>query len=334
MSALEAQVADRRERAALDAELHNQAAQAAIDWDQEIVRRQAEAAKARRDYNKAVASFRATQVRSATREWDLNDPAALRKDRPARDGDDDPRCGPASMQVFAGEDLMRGARLAAARKEMTSFWQAQKDDLEARAAEARAVEAANLAEIERQQAALAALVAKADAVRAAMTAEIAAKNAQLAADTAARRKHEDDLLALASQAEIDASLSSPWLSEHPGTTVNPDGTFRKDNYKGMSAEERKGISELQQLQVEAKRAAKEQEALAEMEEARRMVNLKRAMDEAEQRRRTFMATQQRSLKSFLDTQKAEKNEKDKTLRETYANKVTEDYFNQFGTSER
>lgn len=47
---------------------------------------------------------------------DLNDPDALRKSRPAREGDFDPKLGVSSAQVFDGEDLLAGerARLQAA----------------------------------------------------------------------------------------------------------------------------------------------------------------------------------------------------------------------------
>jgi hypothetical protein len=45
------------------------------------------------------------QGKPTTREWDLNRPDAKKLDVPARLGDDDPRCGPSSLQRFAGEDL-------------------------------------------------------------------------------------------------------------------------------------------------------------------------------------------------------------------------------------
>jgi preprotein translocase subunit SecD len=41
---------------------------------------------------------------------DLNDPLALRKSRPAREGDFDPRLGVSSAQVFDGEDLYAAER--------------------------------------------------------------------------------------------------------------------------------------------------------------------------------------------------------------------------------
>lgn len=40
------------------------------------------------------------QLRHTRREWDLNRPDAKRLDRPAREGDEDERCGISSMQVL------------------------------------------------------------------------------------------------------------------------------------------------------------------------------------------------------------------------------------------
>lgn len=59
-----------------------------------------------RELNKAVNEFRKSHQQPDTRkEWDLNDPDALKKDKPARVSDDDPRCGISSLQKFLGEDL-------------------------------------------------------------------------------------------------------------------------------------------------------------------------------------------------------------------------------------
>ena len=41
------------------------------------------------------------QRREQRREFDLSDPKGLQKSLPARLGDDDPRCGPASIQKCA-----------------------------------------------------------------------------------------------------------------------------------------------------------------------------------------------------------------------------------------
>lgn len=47
----------------------------------------------------------AHQGKATTREWDINRPDAKQLDLPARLGDGDERCGPASLQRFDGEDL-------------------------------------------------------------------------------------------------------------------------------------------------------------------------------------------------------------------------------------
>lgn len=65
-----------------------------------------------RELNGALNEFRMMhQQPSSRREWDLYDPDRLKKDRPARVSDDDPRCGAASLQKFEGEDLNSKVRL-------------------------------------------------------------------------------------------------------------------------------------------------------------------------------------------------------------------------------
>ena len=64
-----------------------------------------------REMKRALNEFRALhQQPDGRREWDLQDPEYLKKDRPARVSDEDPRCGPASLQKFDGEDLNSKAR--------------------------------------------------------------------------------------------------------------------------------------------------------------------------------------------------------------------------------
>lgn len=64
----------------------------------------------RKQINRAIVEFRKEQQPSSRREWDLYDPEAVRKGQPVRVSDDDLRCGPSSMQRFAGEDLNAPSR--------------------------------------------------------------------------------------------------------------------------------------------------------------------------------------------------------------------------------
>lgn len=64
-----------------------------------------------RELNKALNEFRALhQQPCSRREWDLYDPDHLKKDKPARVSDDDPRCHISGLQKFDGEDLNNKAR--------------------------------------------------------------------------------------------------------------------------------------------------------------------------------------------------------------------------------
>lgn len=63
------------------------------------------------ELNRAQNDFRSLhQQANSRREFDLYDPDALKKDKPARVHDDDPRCGVSGIQKFEGEDLNNKAR--------------------------------------------------------------------------------------------------------------------------------------------------------------------------------------------------------------------------------
>jgi hypothetical protein len=56
-----------------------------------------------RELNHALNEFRGMhQNPDSRREFDLYDPDGLKKDKPARVSDDDPRCGVSSLQKFEG----------------------------------------------------------------------------------------------------------------------------------------------------------------------------------------------------------------------------------------
>ena len=78
-----------------------------------------------RELNGALNEFRALhQQPESRREWDLYDPDAKKKDKPARVSDDDPRCGISSLQKFDGEDLNNKARTKFQNEQLRE-WSAQ-----------------------------------------------------------------------------------------------------------------------------------------------------------------------------------------------------------------
>lgn len=78
-----------------------------------------------RDINKATNEFRKNFQKPETRrEFDLSDPQALKKDRPARLSDSDPRCTVSGLQKFMGEDLNYDQRMKL-QKEQLREWSLQ-----------------------------------------------------------------------------------------------------------------------------------------------------------------------------------------------------------------
>ena len=61
------------------------------------------------------------QKKHLRREFDLNDPQALQKDHPARQGNEDKGLGVSSLQIFFGEDLGASARVKQQKQQMRQW---------------------------------------------------------------------------------------------------------------------------------------------------------------------------------------------------------------------
>ncbi|XP_078272624.1 RIB43A-like with coiled-coils protein 2 isoform X3 [Rhinoraja longicauda] len=80
--------------------------------------------------NKAVSEYRICYQKPETRrEFDLNDPQALKKDVPARISDTDPRCTVSSIQKFTGEDINRQERISRQQEQIREWSLAQQNEL-------------------------------------------------------------------------------------------------------------------------------------------------------------------------------------------------------------
>jgi len=67
------------------------------------------------------------QQKHASATWDLNDPQANRNAPPIRNGDEDGRLGASSLQVFQGEDLLKGERTRVQRQQYNDWLSTQKE---------------------------------------------------------------------------------------------------------------------------------------------------------------------------------------------------------------
>lgn len=150
-----------------------------------------------------------------------------------------------------------------------------------------------------------------------------------------RREAEDRAKELAAnEAEANFHMTSALLVEDPAASINPGGSLRKDGYKGMSEAERAKILELQAAQREALEARRNASKVADIEYARTMHGMVKALDELEVQRDAFQKAQAKQAASILQVQMKEKRDRDARLKELYTNTATDDFFSQFGTSHR
>jgi len=93
--------------------------------DQQLAYLEQERLRAERAKAVGVADYITTyQGKEKSREYDLSDPLALKKDEPARTGDDDPKVSVSGLQRFLGEDLSYAHRVKMQQQEQSS-WNAQ-----------------------------------------------------------------------------------------------------------------------------------------------------------------------------------------------------------------
>ena len=109
---------------------------------------------------------------------------------------------------------------------------------------------------------------------------------------------------------------------------------RKDHWKGMSPQQLAAIQQQQAAQLELKRAAEAAAAAAEADAVAHTRSVQRAVvlqaQAAEQARRQQAA----AVAAALREQMAAKAAKDAQTEQLYANRVTDDFFAQFGRSHR
>jgi hypothetical protein len=78
--------------------------------------------EATRERHKAVVAYSLDNLRKEQRrEYALSDPNMLRNERPTRDGDNDPRLGPSSIQYFEGEDFLAQKKKKESRENMREW---------------------------------------------------------------------------------------------------------------------------------------------------------------------------------------------------------------------
>ncbi|NXN81326.1 RIBC2 protein, partial [Bombycilla garrulus] len=336
--ALDAQVKERKMQEAIEKAEHERFAHDMKKIDKLMCLLEERQKNEVRDLNKALTEFHKNfQGPETRREFDLNDPQALKKDRSARVSDDDPRCTLSGMQKFVGEDLNHDQRIKF-QKEQLREWslQQQKDLKNALADQKLADDLYDKFRIELDRKIMAEEKKEEESRRAVCTATKTFNKIQVAEldhknELEKAQKIKDDM------DEITCLLQGDLLSENPDQAIGPCSKHPVlvDRWKGMTQEQLAAIRQFQKEQALEKKRVREQERRRDAEWDRQRLQAARAqlLWERQQQR------QDQAQRRHLDDRNAELSQEQKAKNiylkeEEYSNIPTEEFYAQFNTTTR
>ena len=266
--------------------------------------------------------------------FELNDPNRFKKDQPARVGDFDPRCGASSMQIFGGEDLRKGDRVKMQQMQLSDWTAQQLNEKNAQRVAQKEEEmkyAEYLAQIEqvREDLEKAELERKEE-----MKIEQRVSNDQLSSMRAQQRNAEREARLALEKRNTETVMNDRMLREtrDQGASRIP-GRIRPDHWKGMTTTQLAEIQQIQQQQILEKRARVEAErklTRAEASVSDSVVDILQHQYDAEQAR---VAEERLRYSQELLVQARQKKARDAEQRELLgSNKITDGFFNRFGSS--
>ncbi|XP_027558342.1 RIB43A-like with coiled-coils protein 2 [Neopelma chrysocephalum] len=334
--ALDVQVKERKIQEAIEKARHEKFANDMKRNDRLMCLLEEQQKREVKDMNKALKEFQKNQTPETRREFDLNDPQALKKDRPARVSDTDPRCTISGMQKFAGEDLNYEQRMKF-QKEQLREWslQQQKDWKTALADQKLADDLYGKYRVEIDRKILELQRQEEESRRAVCTATKDFNRVQ--ADELAYKKELDKSQTLRDNMdEITFLLRGDFLSENPAQALSPLGDrVLVDRWKGMSPEQLMAIRHYQKEQVQENLRMKEQERQRDMEWDRQRVQAARAQMLLEREQRRQLRERRRDLDFMNAELSQEQRAKNIYLKEeAYSNVPTAQYYAQFNTTTR
>lgn len=291
----------------------------------------------RKNHLKEMNEFRIKeQKKEFAREFDLNDPDFLKKQMPPRISDDDPQLSVSGMQKFDGEDLTKKERIIAQKAQLHAWIQQQikenylkqeLDEAERKQWEMKMEEMNNIVrELEKQRRLL--KLEKEKAVK--------EYNVELSIAKKEKELEEMEREELEKLEEISNMLKSDFLNENLEITfnVNDKRRFKPYHMKSFTPEQYEEIQKTREKQLLEKELTKkkestERELLAFQERQYYKTKLMLEREKERTKRR-----ENEELASIHKMQSEEMKERTRAINDLYSNKVTEDFFSQFGTSSR
>lgn len=364
--ALAAQIAEKEATAAAEKQLAAAYDTQRLQQDAQLAYLEQERLRAERTKLQYVDQFRkAEQGKERAREYDLNDPLALKKDLPGRMGDTDMRLTVSGMQQFHGEDLSYAHRIKVQQQEIKSWSDevraAHHPPAPAAALQSALVEpsrlrflqivaakAARAAQDKAMDDAFAARAIEIDHMKTALEATSrqarSANNVAVAeynlAQAAAKREREQAAQKAELQdnvEEIQNALASDALTENPalGRSFIAPNRLRPDHYKGMSPAEQQDILKVQELQRQHK--------LEQAAHAKAQARAEDAMMESMRQQGAYQDAQVAAMRADMRKKLMDQNTdiaaqqfatKSFLKANVYTNAIDASFFDQFGTTSR
>jgi hypothetical protein len=270
------------------------------------------------------------------REFALSDPNHLKNDCPARIGDDDPRCGPASIQKFAGEVIQYDRTV-----NKKTYQNLQKDWLLEQMAEKQAIQQAQ----KDAQKSHDDQVIMANHVRGVMESHIASTkrankkaesdhNLSLAAEQRDLAKTKLGKLAEEEAAHVSNVMNNPMLNESSGGQMGTDGRLIRSNFKGMTQQDKHDVYHYNAMQMQHKRNIKRAEKEEEARHAQAIADGVAVMGSIEHHKAILEVQRRRMMESENSVIAQAQRNMQQQLKATYSNQVDHDYFNKFNASAR
>jgi len=195
-----------------------------------------------RERHKAVMAYSLENCRKEDRrEYHLSDPNLIKSERPARDGDNDPKLGPSSIQYFEGEDFLaqkRKKEAVASTQEWLAHQVAYKKEYKEHEKVAdrlydEAMATANEVRGLCEKATIEDMIAEKKAE--------AEENKRIAAIHAARKQAAREKESKAAQDHVENERNSDRLMELADYKLGIDGRLMKGEYKRLSVDEEQGV---------------------------------------------------------------------------------------------
>lgn len=330
------QVQQRRQRE--ESERHRERAYDAqrVLEDQAVLQFEAAEAERRRELERGVQRYRETLQRPQdSRDRDLSDPRAQHSEPPARSSDSDPRCGPASLQRFQGEDLNAPERKKAMKKESERALRRQREERERERDAQRYAD--NVSDLKRVELDLRAVHLSELEEQCKRAIDMAVKdlNKAQAEEFAQRRRMDRAREEEENLSEVWNSVTSDLLTENPAASEGAGQRVLTDRWRGMTPEQHSAILREREEQL-AERERLDSEARQREEEwERQRLLAARAGIELEMRERDRERELRRELDRYnLQLAREQREHQDFLVKELYTNPPTAQFFTQFNTTSR